>query len=159
MSVFAIDGDEVTVSRYDAYGLHNLKSAGVQNGKYPDGSVCVANKTVYASPQTVSTACPDFALDAASGIRAESTGIESISVSPLTLPEEDTEEFVQFSAYTAQVTGAAGEIWLTIPAEGYPIISATLYFGGISTYKWIWSGIAAASKIVIPFRLHNVRMI
>ena len=61
MTVFAITGSEVTVERYSANGLYNLKSEG-RNGRYVRGgreasadSLGLAyNTTVYASPQTIS---------------------------------------------------------------------------------------------------------
>ncbi len=37
----------------------------------------------------------------------------------------------------------------------YPIICDTLYFGGISTSMWTWSGHNSASIIFIPFREHS----
>ena len=58
MTVFAITGTEVTVERYSANGLYNLKSAGY-DGSYSDTSVTNTSlglpkySTVYASPQTI----------------------------------------------------------------------------------------------------------
>ena len=59
MTVFAINGSEITVERYSANGLYNLKSEG-RNGRYVRGSEASAdslglayNTTVYASPQTI----------------------------------------------------------------------------------------------------------
>mgnify|MGYP003292163700 CR=1 FL=1 len=58
MTVFAIAGNQVTVERYNAYGIYNLKSAG-RDGYYSSTSSSASriglpiNQTVYASPQTV----------------------------------------------------------------------------------------------------------
>ena len=58
MTVFAITGTEVTVERYSANGLYNLKSAGY-DGSYSDTSVTNVSlglpkySAVYASPQTI----------------------------------------------------------------------------------------------------------
>ncbi len=60
MTVFAITNSEVTVERYSANGLYNLKSGG-RNGRYVRSSEASAdslglayNTTVYTSPQTIS---------------------------------------------------------------------------------------------------------
>lgn len=61
MTVFAITGSEVTVERYSANGLYNLKSEGY-DGSYSDTSKSATslgltlNSTVYASPQTIELA-------------------------------------------------------------------------------------------------------
>ena len=58
MTVFTITGTEVTVERYSANGLYNLKSAG-RDGSYSDTSVTNVSlglpkySDVYASPQTI----------------------------------------------------------------------------------------------------------
>lgn len=58
MTVFAITDNQVTVERYSANGLYNMKSAGY-DGSYSDTSVTATslgltiNNTVYASPQTI----------------------------------------------------------------------------------------------------------
>ena len=51
-TVLKIKGDEITISRYDEKGLHNLKSAGVRNEVKGENSYD-PNTTVYTSPQTV----------------------------------------------------------------------------------------------------------
>lgn len=51
-TVLKIKGDEITVSRYDENGLHNLKSAGVRNEVKGETSYD-PNTTVYTSPQKV----------------------------------------------------------------------------------------------------------
>ncbi len=53
MTTFAISGDEVEIRRYDANGLHNLKSAGVYNVEYPDSAYYKTNTSVVTSPETV----------------------------------------------------------------------------------------------------------
>ena len=59
MTVFAINGSEVTVERYSANGLYDLKSEG-RDGRYvrdreasADSLGLAYNTTVYASPQTI----------------------------------------------------------------------------------------------------------
>ena len=41
----------------------------------------------------------------------------------------------------------------------YPINCDTLYFGGIATNMWIWSGIKCPSSISTPFHSHRFRII
>ena len=82
MTVFAITGTEVTVERYSANGLYNLKSAGY-DGSYSDTSVTNVSlglpkySMVYASPQTITLATNDVAGEATIGkwigIAGEST--------------------------------------------------------------------------------------
>ena len=82
MTVFAITGTEVTVERYSANGLYNLKSAGY-DGSYSDTSVTNVSlglpkySKVYASPQTITLATNDVAGEATIGkwigIAGEST--------------------------------------------------------------------------------------
>ena len=52
MSVFTITEDDVTVTRYDANGLHNLKSVGYANQNYT-GEPYSPNTATYGSPQTI----------------------------------------------------------------------------------------------------------
>ena len=72
MTVFAITGTEVTVKRYSAKGLYNLKSAGY-DGSYNDTSVTNTSlglpkySKVYASPQTITLATNDVAGEATIG--------------------------------------------------------------------------------------------
>ena len=63
MTAFAIDGNQVTISRYDANGLHVLKHAGAHTTYRDNGGRALvdafvanvpANTDVYNSPQTVS---------------------------------------------------------------------------------------------------------
>lgn len=53
MTVFSITGDTVTVKRYSADGVHNLKSSGVTNSYKNEGGYYAPNTAVYASPQTI----------------------------------------------------------------------------------------------------------
>lgn len=52
MTVFEITDDDVTVKRYSADGLHDLKSKGVTNS-YKNESGYAPNTEVYKSPQTI----------------------------------------------------------------------------------------------------------
>lgn len=52
MTAFTITGDTVTVLRYDASDVHNLKSGGKTNS-YRNESGYAPNTTVYTSPQTI----------------------------------------------------------------------------------------------------------
>lgn len=52
MTAIKIQNNQVTFTRYDKKGVHDLKSAGVRNS-YKGESGYEPNKTVYTSPQTV----------------------------------------------------------------------------------------------------------
>ena len=72
MTVFTITDTEVTVERYSANGLYNLKSAGY-DGSYSDTSVTNVSlglpkySTVYTSPQTITLATNELAGEATIG--------------------------------------------------------------------------------------------
>ncbi|MBQ8911491.1 MAG: metallophosphoesterase [Clostridia bacterium] len=51
-TVLKIKGDEITITRYDGEGVHNLKSAGVRN-ELKGETAYDPNTTVYPSPQVV----------------------------------------------------------------------------------------------------------
>lgn len=51
-TVIRIKGDEITFTRYDQQGVHNMKSAGVRN-EIKGETAYDPNTTVYPSPQTV----------------------------------------------------------------------------------------------------------
>lgn len=55
MSVFQITGDQVTVTRYDADGKHNLKASGKTNS-YKNETGYEPNTAVYPSPQEIALA-------------------------------------------------------------------------------------------------------
>lgn len=55
MTAIKIQNNQVTFTRYDKKGVHDLKSAGVRNS-YKGESGYEPNKTVYTSPQTVELA-------------------------------------------------------------------------------------------------------
>lgn len=53
MTTFAITNDNVTISRYDSKGTHDLKSAGVYNVEYPDSAYYSTDTTTVGSPFTL----------------------------------------------------------------------------------------------------------
>lgn len=53
MTVFAITDNEVTVSRYDSNGTHDLKSAGVYNVEHPDSSYYSTDTSTAGTPQVI----------------------------------------------------------------------------------------------------------
>lgn len=120
MTAFQISNGAVTISRYDANGPHNLKSAGVTNswkdeqanGKYdPD-------KTVVASPQTVSLTTPA----AKPYLSVESTVIDLAGTKSVTVtannfvPTEWTSSDPAIAAVEnglVTFTGKVGEVTIT----------------------------------------------
>ncbi|MEE0884835.1 MAG: hypothetical protein U0L59_06370, partial [Faecalimonas sp.] len=53
MTTFAITDTDVTISRYDSSGTHNLKSAGVYNVEYPDSAYYSTDTTTVGTPYTL----------------------------------------------------------------------------------------------------------
>lgn len=97
MSVFEITDDEVIVSRYDANGIHDLKSEGIYGKEHPDNQsanpVYAENKTVYGTPQTIELSSfgqetpeipeePDAVttLTDATGVSVTASGITALNV-------------------------------------------------------------------------------
>lgn len=63
LSVFLIRNNEVIISRYDANGIHNLKSKGIWNSNYSEkGYHATPNPTVYLSSRKV-TATSDVEVE------------------------------------------------------------------------------------------------
>ena len=52
MTVFEINDTQVTISRYDQNGTHDLKSAGVYNVEHPDEGYYSSDTTVVGTPKT-----------------------------------------------------------------------------------------------------------
>ena len=128
MTVFEIGDDQVTVSRYDENGLHNLKAKGVYGGEYPDNKyaspVYAADTTVVESPQVIALASgnsekPEVAeqVDEATGITVSTPGITGLSVDVL-----DVEIPAGYSAYVSYDITPEGytqgdEATVTIPVD------------------------------------------
>ncbi len=53
MTTFAITDTDVTISRYDSTGTHDLKSAGVYNVEYPDSAYYSTDTTTVGTPYTL----------------------------------------------------------------------------------------------------------
>ena len=53
MTTFAITDTDVTISRYDSNGTHDLKSAGVYNVEYPDSAYYSTDTTTVGTPYTL----------------------------------------------------------------------------------------------------------
>lgn len=53
MTTFAITDTDVTISRYDSNGTHDLKSAGVYNVKHPDSAYYSTDTTTVGTPYTL----------------------------------------------------------------------------------------------------------
>ena len=108
MTVFAITGTEVTVERYSAKGLYNLKSAGY-DGSYNDTSVTNVSlglpkySTVYASPQTITLATNDVAGEATIG---KWIGIADESTNDVTAKSNGWVEIIAPVPGTEEVPGS-----------------------------------------------------
>lgn len=132
MTVFAITDNEVTVERYSANGLYNLKSAGY-DGSYSDTSVKASslgltyNSTVYASPQTI----------ALSSVSTEDEAIGTIG------------EWVEVPGEITDDVSVSGNDWVTITA---PV-------GGTTTYTYTQAdSITAGEKYVIVGNRNDVAL-
>ena len=140
MTVFTITGTEVTVERYSANGLYNLKSAG-RDGSYSDTSVTNVSlglpkySDVYASPQTI-TLVENSAADMATignwvGITTEATD----DVKPsggnwvtITAPTGGTTTY----AYTQATSITAGEDYVIVGNDHAVALQGTTSMGAQS---------------------------
>lgn len=97
MTVFSIADDAVTVKRYSADGVHNLKSKGFTNS-YKNESGYAPNTTVYGSPQTI-------ALNAVTPLVTKTDGNVSVTAPGLTgLTATKNTVSIDTSKYSAYVS-------------------------------------------------------
>ncbi len=106
MTTFAITDTDVTISRYDSNGAHNLKSAGVYNVEYPDSAYYTTNTATVGTPYTLTLKqfAPDVTLtDEATGIAVTAPGITGLAVRA-----KDASAPVGYSAYASYDITPAG---------------------------------------------------
>ncbi len=112
-TVFKIYDDYVEITRYDANGTHNLKSAGVQSKKYStEASLYAPNTRVEGSPQEIelqlfNPRVPDTTVTDASntGITVAAPGITGVMVSVNNVPNFDTTKYSAYVSYDIKVDG------------------------------------------------------
>lgn len=84
MTAFKITDDKVTVSRYSADSVYNLKSAGAWNGEYNDSKLGYEqNTTVVPSPQDI--VLNTFAVDENTTLTDDATGVSVTTTAGTTL--------------------------------------------------------------------------
>ena len=106
-TVFVINGNEVVIKRYDANGLHKLKSAGVQSQKYDtEASLYGVNSRVEESPQTIELKQFEEPVT----VTHEPTGIAvtSLGLTKLDVTVNDVELPARYSAYVSYDIQPAG---------------------------------------------------
>lgn len=97
MTVFSITGDTVTVERYSADGVHNLKSSGVTNS-YQKESGYAPNTAVYESPQTIAlTAVTPLVTKTAGNVSVTARGLTGLTATKNTVS-------IDTSKYSAHVS-------------------------------------------------------
>ncbi|MBP3321840.1 MAG: metallophosphoesterase [Clostridia bacterium] len=84
-TIIKIKGDEITFTRYDEQGIHNMKSAGVRN-EIKSETAYDPNTLVYSSPQTVKL-----------------TEVEKAVVSDLEQPSRAGDAYVRISVPAAEL--------------------------------------------------------
>ena len=122
MTVFEITGSQVIVKRYDSNGVHNLKSAGVYGGEYPDNKyaspVYAEDKTVYASPQYIKLV--DNKTYSSNGVSVSAPGIEGVAVS-VDKTNPDSEKYSAYITYditpNKYIQGDVAEVTITLPED------------------------------------------
>lgn len=106
-TVFVINGNEVVIKRYDANGLHKLKSAGVQSQKYDtEASLYGVNSRVEESPQTIELKQFEEPVT----VTHEPTGIAvtSLGLTKLDVTVNNVEIPARYSAYVSYDIQPAG---------------------------------------------------
>ena len=101
MTVFEITDDTVTVERYDANGVHNLKSAGVTNS-YKDESGYAPNTAEYGSPQTIKLAtvtAPKTVTSEDGNVSVTAPGLTGLSATKNTAVSFDKSKYSAYASY------------------------------------------------------------
>ena len=135
MCLFEIDGDSLTVRRFDASGLHSLKSAGTYNPEYDDRGILPSNTAVYASPQSVALSQEVLSRgwyeDDAFGVAAYITGsgIEVDDTPDQTvLSVFGTDAYSSYIAYSVDAVGGnIGKADLALPFDEFGNENVRLY--------------------------------
>ncbi|MCQ2448898.1 MAG: dockerin type I repeat-containing protein [Clostridia bacterium] len=123
MSVFEITDNTLTVKRYDANGIHNLKSAGVKNVKRPTTATnSQLDTTVIQSPYEIELTAnqKNTLTDADTGI-----SVTSYAEGPLTVksvyPNAGFENIERFEAYDITIAdfmaGDKATVSIPVPAD------------------------------------------
>lgn len=106
MTVFSITDDAVTVKRYSADGVHNLKSAGVTNSYKGEGGYYDPNTKVYESPQIItlgSVTPPATVFDG--NVSVTAPGLTDLAVSKVAQPEYDKTKYSAYASYDITPVG------------------------------------------------------
>ena len=104
MTVFSITDDAVTVKRYSADGVHNLKSSGVTN-RYKQESGYDPNTTVYASPQTIAlTAVTPLVTKTDGNVSVTARGLTGLTATKNTV-SIDTSKYSAYVSYDITPAG------------------------------------------------------
>lgn len=122
MTVFTITDDKVKIERYDANGVHDLKSEGKQNVMHSDDRTNPPlNTTVYRSPQYIALGnggTSDIEMtdltDSASDIRvtAKGTGL-TVTAASTEATYGNIEKYVAYDIEVADfVTGSEAKVWI-----------------------------------------------
>ena len=121
MTVFSIEDNTVTVERYDANGVYNLKSAGVTNS-FKNESGYDPNTTVYTSPQTItlsSVTPPATFFDG--NVSVTAPGLTGLKVTKIDVTV-DTSKYSAYASYDITAYGytqGTATVTITLDAEDH----------------------------------------
>jgi len=115
MSVFQITDDQVTINRYSANGLHNLKSQGVTNS-YKNETAYGPDTRVLPSPQVVKLN-KDIQTTAVSGASVAGQGITSFEV--LAGASQCPQSYTAYQNYQISAQGYidGNKVTVTLPVD------------------------------------------
>ncbi|MBQ7344852.1 MAG: Ig-like domain-containing protein, partial [Oscillospiraceae bacterium] len=115
MTVFKITGSDVTISRYSAEGLHDLKSKGVTNS-YKSETAYEPDTRVYSSTQSVQLNSVRY--DANTGVSAGSPYIESLIVNEGSSTQVPS-GYSYYQTYDIKATGVpySRKVNISIPVD------------------------------------------
>ena len=137
MSLFTYTGGSLTVARYDANGLHNLKSAGTYNAGYDDRGYLSSRTDVVPSPQSI--ALSDAIVgkntfeDDAFGVSAyfAGQGIDVETADDVEIAERfgNGELYDGYAAYTVEPVGSFDGVRASvgIPLDGLDPLRTRVY--------------------------------
>lgn len=123
MTVFSITGDTVTVERYSADGVHNLKSSGVTNSYKNEGGYYAPNTAVYASPQTITLGSVTPSVTVYDGnVSVTAPGLTGLTATK-TNPSFDTSKYSTYVSYDitpeGYTQGDTATVAITLDADGF----------------------------------------
>ncbi len=145
MTKFVISGNDVTVTRYDENGVHNLKSAGVRN-TYKGETYYDPYTNVYTSPQTITlSAITDYTSIADTVPELNSNGNTYVRLDDLSELEDDGKYIIVYNdteIVTSNIVSTTADSGST--KTGFELVTNEFFgeeaaYGDLSDMEWTFT--------------------